>query len=225
MMRWQQSDPRYPINLRRLVGVLIVGQVWLGGYLLALDGLTSLVMAVLCGIPFALLLNAWLLTDSPHRHLRMAALMFASGGFAMMLGCAADLGRTGLLELLAHCQSMPLPLLPDPLIIWQKMRMTPWTYAGMFIGGNLGMLLLREFRPGAGQPAIRLAVHYVVCNAGMLLGMLASEAVVARLVVDGINQMLAAGAMFTLMTAGMTLGMVAMLAVVERWPRRLAAAA
>lgn len=208
---------------RELVSGLIVAQAIMACYLLALDGKAALLFAALCGFPVALLFSVLLRRGSAHHHTQMAIVMFAVGGFGMMLGCAADLGRTGLLGLLSLCQSMPLSLLPDPGQVWQKMQLTPWTYAGMFIGGNLGMLLIKELRPGAHLGLIKAFYLYAVCNLGMLVGMLMGEAIATRLAAD-INLFIAAGLMMGLMLLGMTLGMVAMLVVAERWYQRAATA-
>lgn len=208
---------------RELVSGLIVAQAIMACYLLELDGRAALLFAALCGIPVALLFSQLLKQGSTHHHTQMAILMFAIGGFGMMLGCGADLGRTGLLDLLSMCQAIPLSLLPGPGLVWQKMQLTPWTYVGMFVGGNLGMLLIKELRPGTQLGLAKAFYLYAVCNLGMLVGMLMGEAIATRLAAN-INQFLAAGLMIGLMLLGMTLGMVAMLAVAERWHQRVATA-
>ena len=210
-----------PERVRDLISGLIVAQAVMACYLLALDGKAALLFAALGGIPVALLFSLLLRRGSAHRHTRMAIVMLAVGGFGMMLGCGADLGRTGLLGLLSMCRSMPLSLLPDPGQVWQKIQLTPWTYVGMFVGGNLGMLLIKELRPGARLGLLKALYLYAVCNLGMLAGMLVGEVIAIRLATD-INQVLAAGLMMGLMLLGMTLGMVAMLAVAERWKQRTA---
>lgn len=220
-MRWRLHKAVVsPGMAREFVSVLIVAQAVMACYLLALDGKMALLFAGLCGVPVALLFSLLLRKNSAHHHTQMAIVMFAAGGFGMMLGCAADLGRTGLLGLLSVCQSMPLSLLPDPGQVWQKMQLTPWTYVGMFVGGNLGMLLIKELRPGVHLGLFKAASVYAVCNIGMLIGMLLGEAIATRLVVD-INQLFAAGLMMALMLLGMTLGMVAMLVVAERCSQKI----
>jgi len=223
-MRWQLHEFVSSTRLtRELVSGLIVAQTVMACYLLALDGKAALLFAALCGIPLALLFSLLLRRGSAHHHIQMAIVMFVVGGFGMMLGCAADLGHTGLLGLLSVCQSLPPSLLPDPGQIWQKMRLTPWTYVGMFAGGNLGMLLIKELRPGAHLDLIKVIYTYAICNLGMLVGMLMGEAVAIRFAAD-INPFVAAGLMMVLMLLGMTLGMVAMLAVAERYNQRAATA-
>ena len=208
---------------RELVSGMIIVQAIMACYLLALDGRATLLFAALCGIPVALLFSLLLRRGSAHNHIQMAIVMFAVGGLGMMLGCGADLGRNGLLGLLSMCQSTPLSLLPGPGQVWQKMQLTPWTYVGMFVGGNLGMLLIKELRPGAHLGLLKAFYLYAVCNLGMLVGMLMGEAIATRLAVD-INQFLAAGLMIGLMLLGMTLGMVVILAVAGRWNQRAATA-
>ena len=148
----------------------------------------------------------------------MAIVICAVGGYGMMLGCGIYMGRTGLLDLLSMCRFIPVSLLPDPGQVWQKMQLTPWTYVGMFVGGNLGMLLIKELRPGAHLGLLKAFYLYAVCNLGMLVGMLMGEAIATRLA-TGINQILAASMMIGLMLLGMTLGMVALLAVANSFTR------
>lgn len=204
--------------IAKLVSGLIVAQAIMACYLLALDSRTALLFAALCGIPVALLFSLLLGRGSAHQHTQMAIVMLAVGGFAMMLGCVADLGRTGLLGLLSMCRSIPLSLLPDPGLVWQKMQLTPWTYVGMFVGGNLGMLLIKELRPGAQLGLLKALFIYAVCNFGMLMGMLMGEAIAIWLATD-INQLLAAGLMIGSMLLGMTLGMIALLALASSFSR------
>lgn len=219
MMRLQLGETMSTVRLTpELVSSLSVAQAIMVCYLLALDGRAALLFAALCGISVGLLFSLLLRRGSAYHHTQMAIVMFAVGGFGMMLGCYADLGRTGLLSLLSLCRSIPLSLLPDPGQVWQRIQLTPWTYVGMFVGGNLGMLLIKELRPGVHLGLLKALYLYAVCNLGMLVGMLMGEAIATWLAAD-INQFLAAGLMIGLMLLGMTLGMVALLAVANSFTR------
>ena len=99
------------------------------------------------------------------------------------------------------------------------MQLTPWTYVGMFVGSNLAMLLIKELRPGASLGLVKSIYLYIICNFGMLAGMLVEEAIAIQLVINS-NQFFAAGFMMGLMLLGMTLGMVVILAIVEHWNKR-----
>ncbi|MCK5385683.1 MAG: hypothetical protein KAJ39_00735 [Gammaproteobacteria bacterium] len=199
---------------KELVSGMIMIQIILVCYLLLLDTETSLLFIVLFGVPLTLCLGNLLRNKSTHHHTQMAIVMFAVGGFGMMLGCNADLGRSGLLSLLSMCQSTPLTLLSGPGQVWQKILLTPWTYTGMFVGGNLAMLSIKEFRPGINLSFYKTLYLYAVCNIGMLIGMLLGEAIAIQ-ISENISQIIAAGLMLALMLVGMTFGMIAMLAIAE----------
>ena len=211
--------PLKPEFTRKLISGLIVAQAIMVCYLLAQDGKVTFLFAVLFGMPVALLFKSILNQGSTHNYTQMAIVMFSVGGFGMMLGCSADLGHTGLLGLLSMCRSVPLSLLPDPGQVWQKMQLTPWTYVGMFVGSNLAMLLIKELRPGASLGLVKSIYLYIICNFGMLAGLLVEEAIAIQLVINS-NQFFAAGFMMGLMLLGMTLGMVVILAIVEHWNKR-----
>lgn len=213
MRRWKLSKTISLMPLtKELVSGMIIAQVILACYLLALDTETSLLITVFFGLPVTLLFGFLLRNEHDHHHTKMAIVMLAVSGLGMMLGCNADLGRTGLLSLLSMCQSTPLTLLSGPGPIWQKIQLTPWTYIGMFIGGNLAMLSIKELRPGADLSLQKAFYLYTVCNLGMLIGMLIGEAMATQIVND-INQFIAAALMIALMLIGMSLGMIAILAV------------
>lgn len=197
---------------KELVSAMIMMQVILACYLLALDLQTALLITAVFGLPVTLLCALLLRKEQGHHHTKMTIVMLAVSGLGMMLGCNADLGRTGLLSLLSMCQSTPLTLLSGPGTVWQKIQLTPWTYIGMFIGGNLAMLSVKELRPGADLSLQKTFYLYTICNLGMLIGMLGGEAMATQIVND-INQFIAAALMIALMLTGMSLGMVATLAV------------
>lgn len=216
---WLNDTTSFKLRIGDLICSLIVAQAIMLCYLLALDSKTILLFSALCGIPVALLFSQLLKRGSAHHHIQMAIIMFSMGGFGMMLGCNADLGRIGLLSLLSMCQSNPLSLLPDLGLVLQKIQLTPWTYVGMFVGSNLGMLMIKEFRPVIQQGFLKAFYLYAACNLGMMIGMLMGEGIATQIATD-INQIFAAVLMIGLMLLGMTMGMVFILAIAEHWNQR-----
>lgn len=199
-----------------IVSTLVVVQVVLFSYLMSVNLSTALLLAGMCSL--LILLIGYLLFNAQGgmRYGKMAAVMFAGGGVGMLLGCTADLGQLGLYGLLSLCQAKPVSLsLPGLEMYWQKMQLTPWTYIGMFLGGNLGMFLLEDRRGPAPRSRRMLTVNYLICNLGMLLGMLLAEVLNTEVVALS-NQLLAAGLMFLLMLMGMVLGMLALLLLTTR---------
>lgn len=216
MMHFEQSDFSLssPIKLNIIIG-LIVAQLLLFLYLLNIDITVMLLFIALCSIPFILTNHLLLSRKMKSRYLKMSLVMFASGGFGMLLGYVVDLGPVGVYGLLAICQLTPYSLSGWGIdTIWQKIQMTPWAYIGMFTCGNLGMLFLDGLRSSQSLASIKALYLYTVCNMGMLIGMLLGEAIAIQLT-ENINQLIAAGLMISLMLTGMTLGMVTMLAIAE----------
>lgn len=216
MIRWEFDKAIASLYLtHKLVGGLIMAQAIMGCYLLAFDHASIALFTVLCGVPIAWLFVFIFQRGSTHYHIQMAIVMFSVGGFGMILGCSLDMGRYSLLSLMSMCRSIPLPLFPSPDLVWQKMQLTPWTYIGMFVGSNLGMLLIQELRPQANRGRLKMLVIYAVCNVGMLMGMLIGEALAVRFAAD-MDQYIAAVVMLASMSLGMTLGMVALLILTNR---------
>lgn len=200
---------------KELVAVMIIFQFVIACYLLVLDATTSLFLTLVFALPLAIFSFFLLDNKRTHYYIKMAIIMFAVGGFGMMLGCNADLGYAGLLSLLSMCQSTPLSLFFSPEQIWQKIQITPWTYIGMFIGSNVAMFTIKDLRPEfnlikVGFNCYKAFYLYIICNAGMLVGMLLGEAIAIQFYND-LNQVFAAALMITLMLVGMTLGMIVIL--------------
>lgn len=216
MMHFEQNNIALssPLNFNIIIG-LIVAQLVLFFYLLNVD-ITAIVLFVsLCSIPLVLTNPLLLKIKLKSRYLKISLIMFASGGFGMLLGCAIDLGQVGVYGLLSICQLTPYSLSGWGIdSVWQKIQLTPWTYIGMFTCGNLGMLFLDGRRSSHSSVSIKTLYLYIVCNIGMLMGMLLGEAIAIQLT-GNINQLLAAGLMISLMLAGMTLGMITTLAITE----------
>lgn len=195
-----------------IVCALVLAQGLLFCRLLALHASTTLLVAFLYGLPLALACGLLVIRKSRLRYVDMTMAMFAAGGLGMFSGCLADmngLGLYGLQGLLSLCRATAgLPLGLDTL--WLKVQFTPWMYIGMFVGGNIGMLLFdilwfRRFPARANS-----FYDYIICNAGMLIGMLLGDGL-SMLLTTGLNPLWASVAMLVFMLLGMTLGMITLL--------------
>ena len=198
-----------------LVFALIISQVILFCYLLSLDVPGILLLTVLLGVPLALL-SRFLLSRKVKRYTKISIVMFTAGGFGMLLGSVIDLGQVGVYGLLSICQAAPFSIFEwgaDSL--WQKFQLTPWTYIGMFVCGNLGMLLFDELHIRRSLVLVKLFYIYAICNIGMLLGMLLGESVASVFTLQ-LNQFFAAGLMIISMLLGMVVGMIALLALINK---------
>jgi hypothetical protein len=171
--------------------------------------------ALLLGLPMLLISYYLLHLNGSQRLIRMGLAMFSGGGIGMLLGCAQDLGPLGLYGLLSLCQSVPVNIL-DLGQYWQKLQLSPWTYIGMLVGGNLGMVLINGQCRAAQAAGQSLFSVLLVCNAGMLLGMALSEVLMVSIV--SLSQpLLAAVLMVLVMLSTMTLGMLLALKLLDNF--------
>lgn len=130
-----------------------------------------------------------------------AMLMVVLGAIGMVAGSMHDIGPSGLLTLASWCSATSGF---SPGGTWAKLGMVPWTYAGMLIGCNLGMLLADTQFRSSPQEGMILLLPYAACNAGMLAGMLAVEALIPWL---ASGPAWSATTMLLVMSAGMSAGM------------------
>jgi hypothetical protein len=201
------------------VMALIVAQVLVTAYLMVLDISNTLLLVLLLGLPVALCCNYLLGKSLTYGYVRMSVVMFAAGGLGMLIGCSMDLNQTGLYAYVSLCQSEGFSFAErGASLLWQKLQLLPWTYLGMLIGGNLGMSLLKGKRCNRPLTRGRLIFLYLLCNAGMLLGMVLAEALASGFIAN-LGQPLAAGLMVISMLVGMTLGMVLLMAIFNRFNR------
>ncbi len=190
---------------------LILGQVLLLSYLLPLERMAVLVVGLVVAAAAATACCRLLDRDDGGRNRCMLVVMFSAGGFGMLLGSTVDLGGLGLYGLVALCQSLPLSAIQLEGF-WQRMALTPWTYVGMLLGGNLGMLAFDLAKPP--RHRLRTILGYGLCNLGMMAGMVAGEEILMGL--NGwLTQGLVAALMFPAMLAGMILGMAMLTALVK----------
>lgn len=191
-------------------GLLIAGQSVLLALLLKLTAQTAVALALLAGLPLAFACHQLLARFGHRRHLQLTVVMFAAGGFGLLLGCTADFGELGLYGLLSLCRSWSQAgLWPTLEQLSMNVSLMPCTWLGMVLGSNAVMAFDAWLRP-AGSLGRALAA-YGLCNAGMLLGMIVAERTAAHLTLE-LGQTAAALAMALGMVAGMVLGMNVLLA-------------
>jgi len=131
--------------------------------------------------------------------------VFASvlGSVGMLAGALLDFGWLGLAALADWCTALRRAGLDG---FTSRVAPAPWTHLGMLAGCNLGMVLSAATRSpiDAGGPAPFTRV--VCCNAGMIVGMIAAEALLPAPAAD-VAVMPAPLRMFVVMLLGMTAGM------------------
>lgn len=194
-----------------LCGALVAAQCVLLLYLLPLSPGVSISFAFAVGVPLAIACYALLLRSAPRGNIELSVLMFAAGGFGLLLGCVADFGSLGLYGLLGMCRSWSIAgAWPTLEQLWAKVGLMPWAWCGMVVASNMAMAfgLLHRRAKSAGS-ALAL---YAICNVGMLLGMVAAELLVTRLT-PGLGQTAAGVATVAAMLAGMVAGANALLAL------------
>ncbi len=194
-----------------LCGALVAAQCVLLAYLLQMSPGVSASLVLGVGIPLAIACYALLALGARRGNIELSILMFAAGGFGLLLGCVADFGSLGLYGLLGMCRSWPTEgAWPTPEQLWTKLNLMPWAWVGMVVGSNASMALglLHRRAKSAGSAA----ALYGICNAGMLLGMVAAELLVTRLT-PGLGQTAAGVVTVAAMMAGMVAGANALLAL------------
>lgn len=193
-----------------ICGALAGAQCLLLAYLLHLSVHASAGVALLAGLPLAFLCHELLARRGDRRSVQLTVVMFAAGGFGLMLGCIADFGSLGLYGMLGMCRSWSAGgIWPTPEQLWAKVNVMPWASLGMMVGGNVGVAL-GVVHPRA-RPVGGAFETYVLCNLGMLVGMVTAEQLATRLALD-FDPTAAGVAMVAAMLLGMILGMNALLA-------------
>lgn len=199
-------------------GALVMGQMIFLAHLLQLSVAESLLFVAGAGLPLAVACYGLLARSANKSWVPSLLVMFAAGGFGMLLGFMVDFGPLGLYGLLGLCRSWESSAWwPGPAELWRMTTLMPWACIGMLAGGNAGMALFDAFDRRHARPiGLRIGV-YGLCNAGMLLGMAVAEHVVTRLAL-GLEQELAGVLTVVAMLAGMAAGMSALLSLAARLP-------
>lgn len=207
---------------RSILAGLVIVQLALAGYLFALSPVELLLLTLGAGSAAALLCLRLYEGARRSRYREMCVVMFAAGGLGMLVGLAIDFGPYGVGGLLSLCQVSPQPgAVPGWRQLELHVALMPWTYAGMLLGGNLGLLLFDSLGLCRAAPLGHSLYQYLLCNAGMLVGMLGVETIAVSLL-PSLDPLLGSAVVVIAMLAGMTLGMIAAGALVEL-PRQRAA--
>ena len=135
--------------------------------------------------------------------LHMSVFSVVLGSIGVLAGARLDFGQLGLMTIADWCRVLE-PFTLDT--IRNQVASAPWIYAGMLGGCTLGLALSTRFfdRAAATRPAFSL--RFVACNAGMMLGMLVTEAL-APGSGSALDAVPAAARTFLMMILGMTAGM------------------
>lgn len=199
-----------------IVVLMSLVQVYLLCKILSFDASTTLFVLIFFGFPIATVCGSLIVYKNHWRYVGTATMMFATGGLGMLLGYLVDvesLGLNGPFGLMSLCRTTAdLPLNIDTLLL--KLQTTPSMYIGMFVGGNLGMLLFDTIKFSS-TSILGKFVYYTICNVGMLLGMLLADHYVMMISGD-LNLYWQYVLMIASMHLGMVLGMILLLCLVER---------
>ena len=128
-------------------------------------------------------------------------LVFAHLG--ILLGAMLDFGPRGLIILTSLCSSFSSL---NPELLWSILRIAPWTFVGMLVGSNLGMLLSSRMLDSGRGSTVSNVFMYPVCNLGMLAGMLLTEMLIP-VTSFAVDTPAAGVVMLLLMLLGMSIGM------------------
>jgi hypothetical protein len=104
--------------------------------------------------------------------LKLLLLPALFGLLGLLLGLAYDFGTGGLLVLAAWCSARTDLGLGE---LSARIGLAPWGHVGMLLGCNLGMLLSGCSDVPAVRRGMPLWLFLLLCNLGMLLGMLVLE--------------------------------------------------
>lgn len=194
-----------------IVIVLILIQVFLFCRVLSLHVSTTWFVVSLYGFPLATACGALVIYKPHWRYMDTTMVMFAAGGLGMLIGNLVDMNELGLngpFALMSLCRSTAdLPLSLDTLQL--KLQTTPWMYIGMFVGGNIGMLLFDALRRST-PICLENLFNYAICNVGMFIGMLLAD-VLSMTLMTGLNLFWDYVVMMVFMLLGMALGMIVLL--------------
>lgn len=204
-MRWLPADKASPVLRTRLTPFLLAGQVLLAGYLSSPGWQITVSFALALAAAAALL-----------RLQSTFQVMFVTGGLGMLAGMVVDMNRLGVYALLEVCGRVPSFSFDA---IGARLSATPWTHAGMFLGGSAGAFVPRALNRQPVPVARSVVYGYLSCNLGMILGMHAAESI-ALLPLLTLGPELAIPSLLASMLFGMGAGM-AIAALGVRWLERV----
>jgi|AOAMet11_17_M020_2_1038521.scaffolds.fasta_scaffold01932_1 hypothetical protein len=196
-----------------IISTLILTQIFLISHALSLSPTIIWLIMLLCGLPLTLVCAELVVHKTHLRYVNMTVIMFATGGLGMSFGFLVDMNGLGLHGLLSICH-MDHTTITSFLnfdILWFKIQSMKWMYIGMFVSGNVGMLLFDTLqRPLLPSTHISDIYDYVACNLGMFIGMLLGDILSIPFIMD-LNPLWGILTMIVFMILGMILGMIALL--------------
>ena len=182
------------------------GLGWLFSDAAAVERSVSIGLILGLLVPFSMVAAAAVARRIGSHCLHMAVYMVVGGGIGLVAGAQVDFGPLGLVGLAAWCSTLPVFSVDGAVT---RAAVATWSYTGMFIGCNLGMLMSNlAYRQDPFSRRL-LPVRYLFCNGWMLVGMLLAESAwpnAAFLVSAAFAATGMVAVMFAAMTAGMWLG-------------------
>ena len=154
---------------------LVLGQVFLLCRLLEIKLAIPAMSALIIGVPLLIVLLNHAALQARSRCFHMSLLMVVFAHIGILLGAMLDFGPTGLLVLASLCGTLTSLSLEH---LWSIVSTAPWTFAGMLLGSNLGMLLSNRMFSRDSHSTLSDMIIYPVCNIGMLVGMVLLEVLV-----------------------------------------------
>ena len=154
---------------------LVFAQVFLLCRLLEVKLATPAMSALITGVPLLIVLLNHAARRVRSRCFHMSLLMMVFAHLGILLGTMLDFGPQGLLILAGLCGSLTSLSLDN---LWSIVSSAPWTFAGMLLGSNLGMLLSNRMFMWDAHSTLSDVILYPVCNIGMLAGMVVLEVLV-----------------------------------------------
>jgi len=218
-MHSMPSEPDEPLARRPWVlAALLVLAVLLTLQALAIRPSLPALATLWLAIGFCLLGLRHVVAPGYLSYLYVILVTAALGHLGLLIGVTQDLGSAGLVILASWCSVRVDYGLGDAFAMW---RVAPWGHLGMLLGCNLGMLV-----SGCSDlPAMRYGMSkgrfLLLCNFGMLTGMVAAQLWQPGIAGGGIAS--AAALMSLQMLSGMALGMAGTWWVLERLYTRSAA--
>ncbi len=133
------------------------------------------------------------------------------GHLGLLAGVSQDLGPAGLVILASWCSSRADYGFSE---LWAMWHVAPWAHLGMLLGCNLGMWLSGCVDRSALRHGVSNPRFVLLCNVGMLTGMLLVPLCLPAFAVSGMAS--AVLVLTMLMLFGMTAGMLGAWWVAER---------
>ena len=182
---------------------LVFGQMLLLFRLLEIKLATPAMSMVIASVPLLIVLLNHAARRVKSRCYHMSLLMAVFAHLGILLGAMLDFGPQGLLILAGMCGSLTSLSLEH---LWAIVGSAPWTFAGMLLGSNLGMLLSNRVFVWESHSRLNNVILYPMCNIGMLAGMVLLEVLVPASWFTA-DPRLGVMVMLLIMLSGMSVGM------------------